>query len=106
MGALHVNEQNFEAEVTKSDMAVLIDFWAEWCGPCRMMSPVIDAIADELKGKIKVVKVNIDEASGLAEQYNVMSIPTLAVVKRGEVVDVFVGAMPKEALITKLQKYV
>ncbi|MBF0479532.1 MAG: thioredoxin [Candidatus Omnitrophica bacterium] len=106
MGAIHVNEQNFDAEVMKSPIAVLVDFWAEWCGPCRMMGPVIDAVAEEMQGKVKVVKVNIDEAQGLAEQFNVMSIPTLAFIKNGEVVDVFVGAMPKEALVTKLQKHI
>lgn len=103
MGALHVTEKNFEAEVLKSPVPVLVDFWAEWCGPCRMIGPIIDEVANELNGKLKVVKVNVDEASELAAQHNVMSIPTLLVFKQGAVAAQMVGAMPKDRLLAKLK---
>ncbi len=102
MGALSVDEKSFETEVLKSSLPVLVDFWAEWCGPCKMLSPVVDELAQELNGKLKVVKVNVDDAQELAMQYSVMSIPTLLVFKNGEVVDQMVGAMPKQQLLNKL----
>jgi len=105
MGALHLNEKNFEAEVLKSSLPVLVDFWAEWCGPCKMIAPVIDQLAVELQGKMKIAKVNVDEAAELAGQFNVMSIPTLLIFKGGKPVDQIVGAMPKDKLLAKLNPH-
>lgn len=102
MGALHLDQNNFKSEVLQSTTPVLVDFWAEWCGPCKMLSPIIDQLAGELGGKMKVAKLNVDEAPDLAGQYNVMSIPTLLVFKNGEPVDQIVGAMPKDKLLAKL----
>lgn len=102
MGALHLDEKNFDQEVLKSSTPVLVDFWAEWCGPCKMIAPVIDQLATELQGKMKVGKVNVDEAAELAGQFNVMSIPTLLVFKNGQAVDQIIGAMPKDRLLAKL----
>lgn len=103
MGALHVNEANFEAEVLKSSTPVLVDFWAEWCGPCKMVAPILDELAGELSGKLKIVKVNVDEAGDLAAQYSIMSIPTMIVFKGGKPVNQIVGAMSKQQLLSKLQ---
>jgi len=105
MGALHITEKNFDAEVIKSTLPVLVDFWAEWCGPCRMVGPVVEEIANELNGKLKVGKINVDEAQNLAASFNVMSIPTLMVFKDGKVVQQMVGAMPKESLLAKVKPF-
>ena len=105
MSALHLDEKNFDAEVVKSSLPVLVDFWAEWCGPCKMIGPIIEQLAVELQGKMKVGKVNVDEASELAGQFNVMSIPTLLIFKDGKPVDQIVGAMPKDRLLAKLKAY-
>lgn len=105
MGAIHVNEQNFSNEVLKSPDPVLVDFAAEWCGPCKMMAPVIEDLADELNGKLRVVKINVDEAQGLAAKYNVMSIPNFIVFKGGKIIDQMTGAMTKEQLIRKITPY-
>ncbi len=102
MGALHLGVKNFEGEVLKSSTPVLVDFWAEWCGPCKAIGPIVDQLADELQGKLKVGKVNVDEEADLAGEYNVMSIPTLLVFKNGKPVDQIVGAMPKDRLLAKL----
>ena len=83
MSVISLNEKNFEEEVLKSEKPVLIDFWASWCGPCRMMSPVVDEIAEEMKDEVKVCKINIDEEQNLAVKYDVMSIPTFIVIKEG-----------------------
>ena len=96
-----VTEQNFDTDVLQSDQAVLVDFWAEWCGPCHAIAPVLDQIADE-RGELKVVKLNIDEEPAIAQRYGVMSIPTLILFKDGEPAAAAVGAMPKSMLEQKL----
>ena len=98
------NESNFEAEVLKSDIPVFVDFYADWCGPCKMMSPVIDKMAEEYAGRIKVGKVNVDENSDLAVKYGIMSIPNMVFFKNGEVVDRVVGAIPKPQMQAKFEK--
>ena len=100
MSVITVTNENFEAEVLKSDKPVLIDFWAEWCGPCRMLSPVVDQVAEEVD-TVKIGKVNVDNDPELAKKYGVMSIPTLILFKNGEVVATSVGVKPK-AEIKKL----
>ena len=95
---VRVNDENFEKEVLQAELPVFVDFWAEWCGPCHMVGPVIAEIAKEYAGKIKVCKVNVDEANQVAAKYQVMSIPTLAVFKNGNVVEKIVGALPKSEL--------
>ena len=101
MSAISVNRNNFNQEVLNSDKPVLLDFWAPWCGPCRMVSPVVDEIASE-RGDIKVGKVNVDEQPELAAQFGVMSIPTLVVMKGGKVVNQIVGARPKAQILAML----
>ncbi|MFB9953329.1 thioredoxin [Rhizobium puerariae] len=98
MATVKVDNSNFQAEVLNSTEPVVVDFWAEWCGPCKMIAPSLEEIATELAGKVKVAKLNIDENPELAAQYGVRSIPTLAVFKGGEVADIKVGAAPKTAL--------
>ena len=102
MTVAHVSDKNFETEVLKSALPVLVDFWAEWCGPCRMISPIVEEIAQDLKGKLKVAKVNVDESQELAAQFNIMSIPTLLIFKKGEPVEQMVGAMSKDQLLAKI----
>ncbi|MGI6181333.1 MAG: thioredoxin [Agathobaculum sp.] len=101
MSAIHINKNNFESEVLLSDKPVLLDFWAPWCGPCRMVSPILDEIAAE-KPEIKVGKVNVDEQPELASQFGVMSIPTLVVMKNGKIVNQAMGARPKSAILSLL----
>jgi thioredoxin 1 len=100
MGAntVEFTDSNFDAEVLQSSQPVLVDFWAPWCGPCRQIAPMIDALASEYAGTIKVGKVNVDDSPQAAGQYGVQSIPTLMIFKGGEVVDRFVGAKPKSVL--------
>lgn len=102
---LKFTDENFEAEVLKSELPVLVDFYADWCGPCKMMAPVIEEIADEFTGKVKVGKLNVDESPATASKYKVMSIPTLLVIKNGEVADTIVGAVPKAHVVDKLSQY-
>jgi thioredoxin 1 len=93
-----VTESTFEQEVLKSDKPVLVDFWAEWCGPCHAVAPVLDRIAQEREGELKLVKVNIDEEQGLAQRYGIASIPTMVLFKDGEPAAAAIGAQPKAAL--------
>lgn len=102
--ALQLTEKNFDQEVVKSDLPVLVDFWAEWCGPCRMIGPIVEEIAKEYSGKLKVAKVNVDEAQNLAMKFSVMSIPTLLFFKQGKVIDQVVGAMAKEQLVARVNR--
>ena len=98
------DESNFDAEVLQSDLPVFVDFYADRCGPCKMMSPVIDKLAEEYEGKIKVGKVNVDENGDLAVKYGIMSIPNMVFFKNGEVADRVVGAIPKPAMKEKFEK--
>lgn len=98
MATVKVDINNFQSEVLESSEPVVVDFWAEWCGPCKMIAPSLEEIATELAGKVKVAKLNIDENPELAAQFGVRSIPTLAIFKAGEVADIKVGAAPKTAL--------
>ena len=98
MSSIAVSDAEFESEVLNSDSPVLVDFWAEWCGPCKVLSPLVDEIADEMGAKVKVVKVNIDEAPEAPTKYGVRGIPTLMIFKDGQVVDTRVGGMPKSQL--------
>ena len=100
--ALEITRENFEKEVIQSDKPVLVDFWAPWCGPCKMVAPIIDEVAKEYEGKVKVAKVNIDDASDIASQYNVMSIPTLMIFKGGTILTQTVGAVSKDELVKLL----
>lgn len=102
MAEVILTKDNFEAEVLKSDIPVLVDFWASWCGPCMMLSPVIAELAEELEGKVKVGKVNVDEQNELAMQYRVASIPTLLLFKNGTLAKTSVGFMPKNDIIENL----
>jgi thioredoxin 1 len=102
MGVLQITEKDFEKEVLNSEKKVVVDFYADWCGPCKMMSPIIDSIAEELEDKIKVGKINTDENINLAGQYGVMSIPTILVIKNGKVAKSFIGVTDKETIISEL----
>jgi thioredoxin 1 len=95
-------DNNFDQEVLKSDIPVLVDFWAPWCGPCRMVSPLVDELAEELTGKLKVVKVNTDENQEVAVKYGIRSIPTLGIFKDGNIVDGVIGAVPKQTIKNKV----
>lgn len=101
MSAINVNKNSFKQEVLISDKPVLMDFWAPWCGPCRMVGPLLEEIAEE-RSDIKVVKINVDEEPELASQFGVMSIPMLAVMKNGEIVDMAIGARPKDQILSML----
>ena len=103
MAEMSFTAENFEAEVLKSDKPVLVDFWATWCGPCRMLAPVIEEIAKEYEGQVKVGKINVDEQPMLAAQFGVMSIPTVILFKDGQAAETSVGYKPKEALVEMLK---
>ncbi len=98
-------DNNFDDEVLNANKPVLVDFWAPWCGPCRMVAPVVDEIAGELKDKLKVVKVNTDDNYGVASRYGIMSIPTLGIFKNGKLVDAVIGAVPKKHLLSKIEPH-
>lgn len=104
--AVHFTDQSFEQEVLKSKIPVLVDFYAEWCGPCKMVAPTIDELATEYEGKVKIGKVNTEESLDIAQKYGVMSIPTFIIFKDGQVVDQFTGARPKGDFKSKLDALV
>ena len=101
MAVITITKENFQSEVVQSDKPVLLDFWATWCGPCSMVSPIVDQIADE-RSDIKVGKINVDEQPELAQQFRIISIPTLVVMKDGQIANKAVGAMPKEEILALL----
>ena len=101
-----ITKDNFEAEVLNAQQPVLVDFWASWCGPCRMVSPIIDELAEEYAGKIKVGKVNVDEQAALASDYAVVSIPTILLFQDGKVVEKSVGARPKDDFCDMVEKHI
>ncbi len=105
-GVKTLTESNFDEEVLHSDLPVLIDFWAVWCAPCSMVSPIVESIAQEYEGKVKVGKVNVDESSQLAVRYGIRAIPTLLLFKDGQVVEQVIGVQPKDAIINMLKKYI
>ena len=105
MVAAQVTDSTFETEVLNSTIPVLVDFWAPWCGPCRMVSPVVEEISEQYAEQVKVVKVNTDENPKIASQYGIRSIPTLMIFKAGQRVDMVVGAVPKTTLANTLEKY-
>jgi thioredoxin 2 len=103
---IQVTDTNFEMEVLKSSLPVLLDCWAPWCGPCRMVSPIVDEIAKEMAGALKVGKLNVDENPIIASKFQIMSIPTLMVFKNGQVVDQIVGALPKAQILQRLKPHI
>lgn len=104
--ALAVTGENFQSEVLQSPVPVLVDFWAAWCGPCRAVAPALEEIAGEYAGKLKVVKLDVDENNEIAGRYNVVSIPTLMVFKGGQMVERLVGAYPKAAILSKVKAHI
>lgn len=106
MSDIVITDANFDSEVTKSTIPVLVDFWAVWCGPCQMQGPIVEDVAKELAGKVKVGKMNVDENPQVPQQFGIMSIPTLMIFKGGTVVKQFVGVQSKETLLGELNKLI
>ena len=103
---MEINEAQFEQEVMQATLPVLVDFWAPWCGPCKMLGPVLEEMAAANDSRLKVVKINVDENPDLAQKYEVMSIPSVFLFKNGQVLDSFTGVMSKQALTEKIEKYI
>ena len=101
---VEINDGSFEAEVIKSDKPVIVDFWATWCGPCKMIAPILEEVATEYDGKLKIAKMDVDSNTKVASQYGIMSIPTLLFFKNGQLVDQVIGAIPKAQLVNRLAK--
>ncbi len=106
MEPIHITDANFHQEVLQADSLVIVDFWAPWCAPCRMIAPILEEIAKEYEGRVKVVKMNTDENAATAMKYNIMSIPTLLFFRNGENVDEIVGAVPKHSIKNKVDYYI
>ncbi len=101
---LILDDENFASEVLESDIPVLVDFWAQWCGPCRMVAPILDKLADEFEGRLKIGKLNVDESRQTAGHYDIMSIPALLIFKNGEVDDKIIGAQPESKLRSRIEQ--
>jgi thioredoxin 1 len=101
---VHVNDKNFSSEVLNSDLPVLVEFWATWCGPCRSISPIVEALAKEFSGRVKVTKLNVDESPATPSQYGVRGIPTLILFKSGKILDQIIGSVPKTRLKALIEK--
>lgn len=101
---VEIDDGSFEAEVIKSDKPVIVDFWATWCGPCKMIAPILEEVATEYDGKLKIAKMDVDSNTKVASQYGIMSIPTLLFFKNGQLVDQVIGAIPKAQLVNRLAK--
>lgn len=101
---IELNDRNFDSEILNSDIPVAVDFWAQWCGPCRTLTPIMEDASVELNGAVKVCKLNVDDSPATAQKYGVMSIPTVIVFKDGKIVDQMVGVQPKQMLVDRLKK--
>jgi thioredoxin 1 len=104
MAVIHLNDSSFAKEVLESGLPVLVDFWAPWCGPCQMVAPIIDEIASEYDGRIKVAKINVDENPGKAAEYKIMSIPNMKIFKAGVVIEEIIGVVPKTEITQRLDR--